>query len=232
MGFLRQTAKQLLTSCLSRDLLLTHGARTRLNQPPRLALTFDDGPHPIHTPLVLDLLQSAGARATFFVIGKQAEAHPDLIRRMHDDGHEVANHTWTHSLPAETSPARFLDEVRRTDELIHQLTGVVPALMRPPKGELNIRKLMGLWRLRKTVALWNIDPRDYLMTEPRQIDEWASKYVPQDGDILLFHDNHPHAIKALEHLQQRGDFDRFQAVAARDLISRNVRNVRNLTPVT
>lgn len=232
MGVFRQSIKSLLTCCVPRDLLLTRGAANGASGVRRLALTFDDGPDPAYTPVVLDILQNAGLRATFFVVGKQAEAYPDLIRRMHDEGHEVANHTWSHSPPAETPPAIFLEEVRRTDELIVQLTGETPRSMRPPKGELNVRKLLGLWRLGKTVALWNVDPRDYLMAESHEIVTWCSGYCPQDGDVLLFHDNHPHAIDALQILQSRGDFDRFQTVRISDLIRRAVRNKRDVTPIS
>ncbi len=231
MGLLRQSIKSLLTCCVPRELLLTRGAAIGANGVPRLALTFDDGPDPEYTPVVLDLLQNAGLRATFFVVGKQAEAYPGLIRRMHDEGHEVGNHTWSHSPPAETPSDIFLEEVRRTDELIVQLTGETPRSMRPPKGELNVRKLLGLWRLRKTVALWNVDPRDYLMAESDEIVTWCSGYRPQDGDVLLFHDNHPYAIDALKMLQSRGDIERSQAVTVSDLIRPAARNKRDITPI-
>lgn len=232
MGLFRQSVKSLLTGCVPRGLLLTRGAATAAHGVPRLALTFDDGPDPAYTPVVLDLLQTAGLRATFFVVGRQAESFPALIRRMHDEGHEVGNHTWSHGPPSETSPKVFLDEVRRTDELIAQLTDASPQCMRPPKGELNIRKLLGLWRLRKTVALWNVDPRDYLMSKSHEIADWCSRYRPQNGDILLFHDNHPFAIDAITIMRSRGDFERFQAATVSDLIRQPLPNKRELSPVT
>lgn len=232
MGLLRQTVKTCLTSCVPRELLLTRGAAVDSNRQPRLALTFDDGPDPAYTPVLLDLLQSTRLRATFFVIGRQAKAFPELIRRMHDEGHEVGNHTWSHSPPPETSVSLFQDEVLRTDELIVQLTGVTPQSMRPPKGELNIRKLLGLWRLRKTVALWNVDPRDYLMRSSREITDWCSKYRSQDGDVLLFHDNHPFAIDAVKMLLSRGVFERFETVTISDLVRQSVPNKRVMSSVT
>lgn len=209
MGLLRQLSKTMLTSCVSRRWLLTSGPREQSAAAPYMALTFDDGPHPEHTPRLLDVLRERSQKATFFVIGELAARHPDLIRRIADEGHELGNHTWSHSEPSRTSARLFLDEVRRTDELLAELTGVVPTTMRPPKGELGWSKLSGLWKLGKTVALWNVDPRDYRMTSADDMAGWCSSYEPQDGDILLMHDNHPWAITAIGALASRGLFDQF-----------------------
>ena len=220
MNFIRQLTKRLLTTCVPPQRLLTRGPRCAPTAPPRLALTFDDGPHPIHTARLLDALQAAGAAATFFVIGKEAERYPNLIRRMVQEGHEVANHTWTHSEPAKTTPAEFLAEVRRTDELLIELTGRIPLSMRPPKGELNWTKLCGLWRQEKTVSLWSADPKDYRMNDAGEMALWCARYQPRDGDVVLLHDNHPWAIGAVTGMQSRGVFERFQAVTVSELTGR------------
>jgi peptidoglycan/xylan/chitin deacetylase (PgdA/CDA1 family) len=224
MNILRQAAKRFLTACVPARWLLTRGPRRMPSGPhappgryvaagrPRLALTFDDGPHPEYTAKLLDTLRDAGLHATFFVVGRDAARSPDLIRRIAGEGHELGNHTWSHGEPARTSPRQFLDEVRRTDELLLSLTGSIPQTMRPPKGELNWSKLLGLWRQAKTVALWNVDPRDYRMTEPGDMIAWAAHYEPRDGDVLLFHDNHPWGVGAVESMRHRGLFDRFEAV--------------------
>jgi peptidoglycan-N-acetylglucosamine deacetylase len=208
MNSLRQIVKSLLIRCVSRDRLLVRGPVTQFGRP-QLALTFDDGPHPQLTPRLLDQLDQLGLRATFFVIGQRAEQHPSLIRRMIDAGHEVANHTYTHSEPNKTSARTFLDEIHQTDELISNLTGRLPSTVRPPKGELNWAKLRGLWRFHKTVALWNVDPKDFRMSNQVEMTTWCDNYQPRDGDILLMHDNHPYAECAVERLAVRGVFDRF-----------------------
>ncbi len=212
MNFLRQATKRILSACLPPRWLLTRGPRHGLNERPRLALTFDDGPHPKYTARLLDVLRTAGLSATFFVVGRDAARHPELIHRMADEGHELANHTWSHGEPAQTSPRQFLDEVQQTDELLRNLTGQVLRAMRPPKGELNWAKLSGLWRQGKTVALWNVDPRDYHMNDAGEMAVWTAQYEPRDGDVLLFHDNHPWAVGAIESMLHRGDFDRCQTV--------------------
>ncbi len=209
MNVIRQLAKAVLSACVSRSHLLTHGPRSQGTRP-RLALTFDDGPHPEHTPRVLDRLSDLGLRATFFVIGRNAEKHPDLIERMVAAGHEVANHTYSHTEPSQTSATAFLDEIRQTDELLAKLTGRIAMTVRPPKGELNWTKLRGLWRDHKTVALWNVDPKDYRMSSLDEMNTWCATYRPQDGDIILLHDTHPYAIRAIEGMAAREVFKQFE----------------------
>jgi peptidoglycan/xylan/chitin deacetylase (PgdA/CDA1 family) len=218
MNLLRQSVKRLLTSCVPSRWLLTRGPRQAKAKTPRIALTFDDGPHPEHTGKLLDILQANQLKATFFVVGKNAEQTPGLVQRIVDEGHELGNHTWSHSEPSQTSPSRFLEEIQRTDELLATLTGVIPQTVRPPKGELNLAKLRGLWKQGKNVALWNVDPRDYRMTADAEVSVWVSTYGPQDGDVLLFHDNHPWASQIITQLANRGTFDRFETVSVSTLV--------------
>lgn len=204
MSQLRQLLKSTLSAALPKSRLITHGPRCLLEgQPSEIALTFDDGPHPEHTPRVLDLLAEAGARGTFFIVGERAELFPELICRIADEGHELGNHTWTHGEPSQTSTARFLNEIARTRRLIQDLTGRDCRLTRPPKGSLTIRKALGLWRQQQTVALWNIDPKDFAMADATAMLQWLNGYQPQSGDILLLHDNHAQAVVAVEQLVER-----------------------------
>lgn len=218
MNPFRQVVKQVLSACVPPQWLLTRGPQRSLAERPRLALTFDDGPHPEHTEKLLDLLQKYDLRATFFVVGQQAVQYPKLVRRIVNEGHELANHTWSHSEPSQTTPIAFVSEIVRTDSLLLDLTGTIPRAVRPPKGELNLSKLCGLWRQQKMVALWNIDPRDYRMTSVDDAAQWAAAYQPQDGDVLLFHDNHPWAAAAIEQLASRGVFNQHQAVTVSTLV--------------
>lgn len=218
MNVIRQTLKSILTSTVSSRWLLTRAPRHPAGTRPRIALTFDDGPHPQHTHDLLDVLQEHGATATFFVIGQNAREYPQLIRRIVGDGHELGNHTWSHSEPSRTSSLVFFEEIERTDVLIRALTGVATQTVRPPKGELNFAKLRGLWQQGKNVALWNVDPCDYRMTSQAQAADWASNYEPHDGDVLLFHDNHPWASTAVSTLARRGVFERFETTCLSNLI--------------
>lgn len=206
MSQLRQLLKSAFAAALPKSLLLTHGPRrVSASQPIDIALTFDDGPHPEHTPRLLDVLAEAGAHGTFFVVGERAEQHPELVRRIADAGHQLGNHTWTHSEPSQTSTVRFLEEVGQTRQLIQNLTGHDCRLTRPPKGSLTIGKTLGLWRQQQTVALWNIDPKDFVMLDSAAMSRWLDEYRPQSGDIVLLHDNHSRAVVAVEHLAQNRD---------------------------
>jgi peptidoglycan/xylan/chitin deacetylase (PgdA/CDA1 family) len=229
MNLIRQVAKTILTALVSRDKLLVRGPRLAKRQP-AIALTFDDGPHPELTPRLLDQLNTLGLKATFFVIGQRAEKYPGLIRRMHDEGHEVANHSYSHSEPGQTPVAELLDEVRRTDEILLAITGRVPPLFRPPKGDVNWRKLRGLWRARKTIVLWNVDPKDFRMKSADEMNRWCEMYSPENGDIVLFHDIHPYAIDAMKTLASQGHFERFETITISDWFSRSTPR-KHLSPL-
>lgn len=204
MSALRQLLKSSLTSALPMSWLITRGPRRSMTSGRvEVALTFDDGPHPEHTPRILDLLAASHFQATFFVIGEKAERHPDLIRRIATAGHELGTHTWTHSEPSKTSTAQFLQETQQSRRLLQDMTGHDCRLMRPPKGELTFAKTIGLWRQRQTIALWNVDPKDFVMTQPSEMKCWCDTFQPASGDIILLHDNHSHAVVCLEQLSAR-----------------------------
>lgn len=168
-----------------------------------MALTFDDGPDPEHTPAVLDRLRALGVRATFFVIGHKAETHPDLIARIAAGGHEIGHHSFHHTPPAETSALALVSEARRTSELIERLLGRRPHLYRPPHGKLTPAKTVGLWALRQTIVLWNRDPKDFSCGAVGPIRRWFETEPLGGGDILLLHDVHPHIAPALDAVVER-----------------------------
>ena len=214
MGRLRQLVKTSLETLLPREALLSRGHRLHSDQraasPSRCAisLTFDDGPHPEFTPQLLDNLAAADIRGTFFVIGEKAEQHPDIVQRIAAEGHEIGNHTWTHSEPRATTAKQFRDEVLKTNELLCDLTGQHCRLMRPPKGELSPGKLLTLLQLRQTIVLWNRDTKDYAMDSWSDMEHWCRQFQPAHGDIVLLHDNHPFAATAAalpKSLPQFGD---------------------------
>ena len=201
MSALRQLLKSVFTAAFPQSWLMTHGPHASVSEQKEIALTFDDGPHPEHTPRMLDVLAAAGAKGTFFVIGEKTLRHPKLVRRIADEGHELGNHTWTHSEPSQTSAGRFLEEVAQTRQMIQNLTGRDCRLMRPPKGALTVGKTLGLWRRQQTIALWNSDPKDFAMKDEAELLRWLDGYRPRTGDIVLLHDNHPRAAIAVERLK-------------------------------
>ena len=206
MSIAHQMLKSAFTMVLPKSWLLVRGPTNASNSgPPEIALTFDDGPHPEHTPRLLDRLAAARARGTFFVIGEKAQQHPNLIRRIVTAGHELGNHTFTHGEPSQTSAAHFLDETARTRRLLQDLTGRDCRLMRPPKGKLSVGKVIGLWRQQQTIVLWNVDSKDFSMPHSHEMHDWLDRFQPRFGDIVLLHDNHPHAAVCVERLTAETD---------------------------
>jgi len=170
-----------------------------------VALTFDDGPHATHTPAVLDRLGALGVRATFFVVGSKAEAHPSLVARMAEEGHAVGHHSWSHGLPDETSATALVAEARRTTVLLERITGRATRLCRPPNGKLTLGKLLGLWTTGQAVVLWNRDPRDYALGAVDPLRRRLESQPLTGGDIVLMHDVHAHVAPALDALVERAN---------------------------
>lgn len=196
---LRQLVRRGLAAALPRRLFMTRGPPASRS----VALTFDDGPDPAYTPAVLARLRALGVRATFFVIGCKAEAHPDLVARIAAEGHEIGHHSYAHTPPRSTSAPRLLAEARRTSALLLRLAGERPRLYRPPHGKLTPAKLMGLWALGQTVVLWNRDPKDFASGSVDAIRRWAEDEPLAGGDIVLLHDVHAHIAPALDAIVER-----------------------------
>ncbi len=189
----RQAMKVALGTILPRRLLIVHESRAR----GRAFLTFDDGPHPAHTPPLLDVLRELRIPATFFVVGSQALEHPQLLRRMAAEGHRIGNHTFRHSPPADLSAGDLIAEVWQTRNVIRSIAGVDTSLFRPPHGFITGWKLWRLWRAGQTVALWNKDPRDGKRASAQDLLRWFGANPIRPGDVVLLHDDCPHAAAAL-----------------------------------
>ena len=155
----------------------------------RVALTFDDGPDPRYTPLVLNILKEYQVKACFFVLGKKAQAHPELVARIHREGHEVASHGYSHHFSWLLGPRGIRQEVQRAAAVIQEITGQPPRLFRPPWGLFNLYSLF-LGRLhRQQVVLWSFLSWDWgRRSTPDSIAQRVLSRV-QDGAILVFHDS-------------------------------------------
>ncbi|HEY2249990.1 MAG TPA: polysaccharide deacetylase family protein, partial [Planctomycetaceae bacterium] len=195
----RQIARRVLSAVLPRQLFLTGG-------PPQcrqICLTFDDGPHPEHTPRLLDVLDELGIKATFFVIGRNAERYPHIVQRIAHDGHVLGNHTWSHPALANLSPNELTHQVSRTGELLKQITGTESRLFRPPQGKLRARQFVALWGMQQTVVLWNSDPKDYQCLDGNELLRNLRGQNLQNGSLILLHDNHPFAAQVMTALAAR-----------------------------
>lgn len=203
MGLFRQLIRSTLETVLPDSAFLVRGRRHGAADRAAFSLTFDDGPHPEITPRLLDALAAHGHRATFFVIGERARQHPDLVRRAVAEGHEVGNHSWTHSEPRRQTTAAFADEMTRTRQFLEDLTGQACPLSRPPKGHLSAGKLAALLRLKQTCVLWNIDSRDFRMQSAAEMEAWCRHFHPAFGDLVLMHDDRPLCVPAVAWLSTR-----------------------------
>lgn len=154
-----------------------------------VALTFDDGPSPSYTGPILQALSRAHAQATFFVLGRQVERHPDWVRREVQAGMEIGNHTWSHINLKYHRPEAIAADVARTQTAIEKAAGVTPVWMRPPYGAYTMEAVGAVEALGLKVALWSWteDSRDW--ANPG-IDAIVSTVVSHiaPGDIVLFHD--------------------------------------------
>lgn len=164
---------------------------------PYIAVTFDDGPSPVLTPKLLDMLKARGIKATFFLIGQNAKAHPEIVKRIVAEGHEVGNHSWSHPALNKCSPDKFRHELQDTSDAIEAASGVRPKLLRPPYGATNSnldRRIDDEFKMK--VILWSIDPMDW---KYRNSERVANVILSQakPGDITLSHDIHATTVAAM-----------------------------------
>lgn len=153
----------------------------------RVALTFDDGPDVRYTPKVLDVLKKHNVKATFFLVGSRAKAHEELVKRMHDEGHSIGNHTFWHpNLPKEELD-RLHWELTETDKTLEGIIGYKPDLFRSPYGALNEEMLKMLEDMNKTTIGWDVDTLDWKQLEADEIADNALSNV-KFGSIILMHD--------------------------------------------
>ncbi|GHF61575.1 peptidoglycan/xylan/chitin deacetylase (PgdA/CDA1 family) [Deinococcus metalli] len=165
----------------------------------RVALTFDDAPHPLYFPLVLDTLRRAGAHATFFVIGRNAEAYPYFVRDIVQAGHELGNHTYHHVRLPNLSDAQITAELQRTTDLLTRLTGQPVRFFRPPGGEYSARVLKITRNLGLTTVFWTDDPGDFQNPGVETVEARFARNL-RPGGIILLHDNAPDGLAALPDL--------------------------------
>ena len=153
-----------------------------------VALTFDDGPHPIYTPQILDILDQYQAKATFFMIGNRMEQYPDIVREVSARGHLIANHTYTHPYNLRTlSPEKLKWEVDQCQQNMQTIAGQNTYLFRPPRGILNQEIIKIVQDKGYTIVLWGICTFNRKAPTPEMM---ANRVIKQahPGQIVLLHD--------------------------------------------
>ncbi|WP_435893122.1 polysaccharide deacetylase family protein [Oceaniferula spumae] len=180
------------------------GALQRTVPSNKIWLTLDDGPDPVDTPAVLELLRERGVKATFFVIGEKADQHPDLIRQIVAEGHQLANHT--HSHPQGTfwclGPVRTFREISRCQSSIKTITGNAPTIFRAPVGHHNIFVHPVLRRFGMRLVGWTSRGLDGVSTDLEDIVERLHKTMAP-GTIVLAHESTPVAREVVEAILDR-----------------------------
>ena len=170
----------------------------------KIALTFDDGPHPYYTEQLLDGLKERGVKATFFVLGKHAQQYPELVKRMSEEGHLVGNHTYSHIQLGQDNHEKFKQELIKTNQLLKELTGQEIQYVRPPYGTWDKRFEQ---ELNMFPVLWTIDPLDWSSRNVENI-VYKVESKAKENAIILMHDEYKTTVTAafriIDELQTQG----------------------------
>ncbi|MDD3251236.1 MAG: polysaccharide deacetylase family protein [Lachnospiraceae bacterium] len=154
---------------------------------PMIALTYDDGPSSTETPKILEALKAAGGKATFFMVGKQVEKNSGIVKQMAEQGCEVGNHTYDHTLMTKVEPMALAEQLARTNQVVSDSSGISPVLMRPCGGARCDAGMDVVGAVSMPAVMWSIDTLDWKTRDTQNTIQTVLDQV-QDGDIILMHD--------------------------------------------
>ncbi|MGN0352858.1 MAG: polysaccharide deacetylase family protein [Roseburia sp.] len=180
----------------------------------KIAITFDDGPNPNYTEELLDGLKERGVNATFFLLGKEVETYPEIVKRIYEEGHLIGTHSYEHVNLSNLCDSAAIEQVDKTNTAIYHITGEYPQYIRPPFGcwKCNLD-----YETTMVEVLWDIDPLDWKTDNSDVVTERVVSKV-QEGDIILLHDASESSVKAafqiIDELEQQG----YQFVTVEELI--------------
>ena len=170
----------------------------------KVAITFDDGPNPDYTEMLLAGLKERGVKATFFLLGKEVEKYPEIVEDIHDEGHLIGTHSYEHVNLSNLSDAAAIEQVDKTNAAIHEITGEYPEYIRPPFGcwKCNLD-----YETKMIEVLWDVDPLDWKTSNSDVITKRVVDKV-EENDIILLHDASESSVKAafkiIDELQREG----------------------------
>ena len=183
----------------------------------RIALTFDDGPSQ-STLRILEVLKQYGGKATFCVVGSRLGSRTDILKKVAEEGHEIASHTWSHKDLNKLSEEEVLEELKSVNQLVYETTGKTVAFLRPPYGNANEIVKQAAIRENMAIVRWCVDTRDWKTKDPEATYK-AIVEEAKDGDIILLHDIFEEsvqgAVMALDDLMRRG----YTFVTVNDLLA-------------
>ncbi|MBT4478489.1 MAG: polysaccharide deacetylase family protein [Flavobacteriales bacterium] len=164
-----------------------------------ICLTFDDGPDPRMTPMILDILQKHKVKATFFLIGEAIHKNQDIVKRIHKEGHTIGCHTFQHksTFPIYSS-SKMETEITQTNNLITAITSMMVVLFRPPFGITNPNINKVLKRMKMTSIGWDVRSLDTITKDSKKLYNRVIKGIDKGGSIILFHDRCKSTLDILE----------------------------------
>jgi peptidoglycan/xylan/chitin deacetylase (PgdA/CDA1 family) len=182
-------ALALFTVFFDQAVLVRHGTVYHENVTEKVvALTFDDGPSPQWTPLILDELKKADVKATFFMLGEHVKEYPEIARRVAAEGHDIGNHTYSHHVLVYYKMDELEKEIKEAEEVIFRVTGKMTTFFRPPKAWLTTQEKQKIKELGYQVVLWSLNSKDWVTFDDKYIVRYLLYHI-RPGDIILFHDS-------------------------------------------
>ena len=179
-----------------------------------VALTFDDGPHQTNTPIVLDALKKHNAHATFFMLGNRLSSCPSVAKRMINEGHEIADHSWDHKDLTKLPENEALSNVTKSQKAFKTITGVEPKLVRPPYGAYNKTILKSV---NMPFILWSLDTEDWKYLDTQRLIKYVVDNT-RNGDIVLMHDIHISTANAVDDILTGLEAKGFSFVTVSELL--------------
>lgn len=187
-----------------------------------VALTFDDGPHKYRTDEILDILEENDVKATFFTVGIMAKEYPDIVKRIVSEGHEIGNHTYTHSKMKKLSPEKLEWEIDETEKILYEICEYRPKLFRPPEGWCSEIVASIAAELDYDIILWNIDTLDWAHNSSDNICDSINGGI-KPGSIILFHDyvsGKSTTVEALKNIIPKLKVEGYEFVTVSELINK------------
>ncbi|MGW8248536.1 MAG: polysaccharide deacetylase family protein [Acidiferrobacterales bacterium] len=177
-------------------LLHRHTSPTR-----SLALTFDDGPHPEHTPMLIKILGTANVKGTFFLQGCEAKKYPSLVRDLINAGHQVGNHGYNHLNCRQVKYIDYINDIEEAQALLENIAGhALPRIFRPPYGSVSPRTFLTLNARGYKYIFWSADSRDSFIRERDNLLQHVKSQQIRPGDVMLFHEDYRHSVESIEEI--------------------------------
>lgn len=195
-GLIKTGVKNILNIFFRNLIIYRHSKGTR-----EITITFDDGPSPESTEIILNALEATQTKAIFFILGRHAQEHPDIVKKIYDHGHTLGNHGFDHNSARKCPLSKYVNGVIKTEQLIADLTGCkTTKLFRPPYGDITLMSFLYLAAKGYKYVMWNYDSNDSFIDDENELLSSLIDSPPENGAICLFHDDYRRTANLLEKL--------------------------------